>query len=131
MITGIGSDLVDIRRIEKLYTRFGEVFLRKLFTQAEIDFARTRKNAAIATFAKRFAAKEAFAKALGTGIGSRAHWLEISIVNDASGKPECIITGDTLKTLMQSQPAGKNKHVHVSLSDEYPLAQAFVIISIS
>lgn len=127
---GIGSDLVDIRRIEALSLRFGKKFEERIFTTSEIGYANTKKNR-LATLAKRFAAKEAFAKALGTGLGQGAHWQEIAVANTAQGSPQLVISGQTLATLEQMVPPGMQAKTHLSLSDEYPFALGFVVISAS
>lgn len=133
MILGIGSDIVDIRRIEKAILRFGRKFEERLFTDEEIGWANVRgqssARARCAVFAKRFAAKEACAKALGTGIGQNAKWVEISVSNSRSGAPTLSLSGNAARQLQKITPAGMKAQVNISLSDEYPIAQAFVVIS--
>jgi holo-[acyl-carrier protein] synthase len=132
MILGIGSDLVYIRRIEQALSRFGKRFENRIFTENEQKYARRSENADIkfiaSTYAKRFAAKEACAKALNTGFGSGVSWRDIEIVNSAGGAPEIQITGGALKILQKITPGGTIAKIFVSLSDEYPYAQAYVII---
>lgn len=131
MIIGIGTDLVHMDRIEKLYARFGDQFLMKYFTDHEITHARQKgglqKNF-ISILAKRFAAKEAFAKAIGTGIGQHVFMKEVGVENDAKGRPCLVLTGRTLETLEKTMPDGYKGKIHLSLTDEPPLAKAFVII---
>ena len=125
MIIGIGNDLIDIRRVEKLLTRFGDKFSRKIFTPHEISKA----NGNAASLAKRFAAKEAVAKALATGIGKNAAWQEIEVKNLPSGQPIIFLHGNAKQTLQNLTPKNHDTKIHLSLSDEYPYAQAFVVIS--
>ena len=128
MILGIGTDIVSIARIAELYRDTGERFLARVCSTAEIAQFRTKSDAAeIRYLAKRFAAKEAVAKALGTGIGARAAFTEISITNDATGKPVAILTGAAAETL-SALAGGKPATVHLSLSDEGDTALAFVVI---
>ncbi|QEN90506.1 holo-ACP synthase [Labrys sp. KNU-23] len=126
MIIGIGSDLCDIRRIEDALVRFGERFERRCFTEGERAKAAGRADKA-GTLAKRFAAKEACSKALGTGING-IHWHDMEILNAESGRPELRLTGAALRLLEGLLPAGHEAHIHLSLTDEHPLAQAFVVI---
>ncbi len=128
MIVGIGSDLVDIRRIERVITRHGERFLARIFTAAERARAERRANR-VATYAKRFAAKEACAKALGTGIRGGVWWRDMGVVNLPSGRPTMRLTGGALKRLQAITPAGHEPRIDLTITDEYPLAQAFVLIS--
>jgi holo-[acyl-carrier protein] synthase len=128
MIVGIGSDMVDIRRIEKVIGRHGERFLDRVFTPTEQARARRRANQS-ATYAKRFAAKEACAKALGTGIRSGVFWRDMGVVNLASGRPTMKLTGGALDRLRAITPPGTEARIDVTLADEWPLAQAFVVIS--
>jgi holo-[acyl-carrier protein] synthase len=135
MILGIGSDICDITRIEKSLARFGEAFENRIFTQGERAKARRRagggkRNGTASTYAKRFAAKEALGKALGTGVGAGGgiYWRDIEVVNLPSGKPTIALEGNALKCLEAMTPKGQKAVVHVSLVDEYPMAQAFVII---
>jgi holo-[acyl-carrier protein] synthase len=130
MIIGMGSDLIDIRRIEKTLARFGDRFIHRCFTPAEIAKAERRRAAGthIATYAKRFAAKEAGAKALGTGFSGGVFMKDISVINDASGKPTLVLTGGALKRLGALTPPGQKIIIHLTLTDEPPLAQAHVVI---
>lgn len=127
MIIGIGSDLIDIRRIEKAIGRHGDRFIQRIFTQVEQDKSDRRKLRA-ASYAKRFAAKEACSKALGTGLSHGVFWRDMGVVNLPGGKPTMHLTngaGERLKALM---PAGHRAVVHLTITDDFPLAQAFVII---
>jgi holo-[acyl-carrier protein] synthase len=128
MIIGIGSDLVDVRRIERVLARHGERFLQRIFTETERARAERRSNRA-ETYAKRFAAKEACAKALGTGLSRGVFWRDMGVVNLPSGRPTMRLTGGALKRLAALTPAGHEARIDVSLTDEGPMAQAFVIIS--
>ena len=127
MILGIGSDLCDIRRIERSLQRFGTRFTHRIFTAGER--ARSERRAAsAASYARRFAAKEACAKALGTGLRGGVFWRDMEVVNLASGRPTMRLTGGALERLKGMVPPGHEAVVHVSLSDDPPLAQAFVVI---
>jgi len=127
MIIGIGSDLCDIRRIEKSLERFGERFTHRCFTATER--ARSdRKKTRAASYAKRFAAKEAAAKALGTGIHEGVFWSDVGVVNLPTGKPTLEMTRGALAKLNAITPPGRRAVIHLTITDEYPLAQAFVII---
>jgi holo-[acyl-carrier protein] synthase len=128
MIIGIGSDIVDIRRIEQTLTRFGDRFLERVFTDVERRKAESRTNA-IATYAKRFAAKEACAKALGTGFRAGVFFRDLGVVNLPGGKPTLALTGGAAQRLAAITPAGMTAQIDLTLTDEYPLAQAFVVIS--
>jgi len=128
MIIGIGNDLCDIRRIEKSLARFGDRFKDRVFTDIEKAKADRRPDPA-GTYAKRFAAKEATAKALGTGINFGVSWREIGVVNLPGGKPTVILTGRAAERLASMTPEGYRAQVDITLTDEYPLAQAFVLIS--
>jgi holo-[acyl-carrier protein] synthase len=132
VILGIGSDLADIRRIEKTLARFGERFERRVFTDREVGKANARgravERAKAATLAKRFAAKEACSKALGSGIRG-IRWREMEVVNLASGKPTLSLTGDALKALSKLMPEGFMPQIDLSMTDDYPMAMAFVVIS--
>ena len=128
MIIGIGSDLVDIRRIEKVLTRHGERFIDRVFTPTERAKAEGRANAA-ATYAKRFAAKEACAKALGTGFRRGVFFHDMGVVNLPGGKPTMKLTGGALARLQAITPKGCEARIDLTITDEYPLAQAFVLIS--
>ncbi|MFC3069834.1 holo-ACP synthase [Phenylobacterium soli] len=127
MILGIGSDLSDIRRIEQTLARYGERFARRCFT--EIERTRSeRKPDRAASYAKRFAAKEACAKALGTGIRRGVFWRDMGVVNMRSGQPTMALTGGAAERLAAMVPAGHRPVIHLSLTDDHPYAQAFVII---
>jgi holo-[acyl-carrier protein] synthase len=127
MIIGLGSDLSDIRRVEKSLERFGERFTHRIFT--DVERARSeRKTDRAASYAKRFAAKEACAKALGTGLSGGVFWRDIGVVNLPSGKPTIALTGGALERLKALTPAGLKAVIHLSLTDDHPYAQAFVII---
>lgn len=132
MIIGIGSDLSDIRRIEKTLERFGERFIDRTFTAIERERSERKVNAQggrAASYAKRFAAKEACAKALGTGVPRRGvHWADMGVINLKSGKPTMALTGGAALRLAEITPAGMVPVIHLSLTDDHPYAQAFVII---
>lgn len=127
MILGLGSDLCDARRIEKVLARHGERFLARIFTPTERAKAERRANR-VETYAKRFAAKEACAKALGTGFRKGVFWRDMGVVNLPSGRPTMKLTGGALERLKAITPAGHEAFIEVSLTDEGPLAQAIVII---
>ncbi|MEM9223437.1 MAG: holo-ACP synthase [Pseudomonadota bacterium] len=127
MIVGIGSDLIDIRRIEKTLERFGERFTHRVFTEIERAKADRRATRA-ATYAKRFAAKEAVSKALGSGIRMGVAWREMGVVNLPSGQPTMALTGGALKRLDRLVPSGYAGAIHLTMTDDYPWAQAFVVI---
>ncbi len=127
MIIGIGSDLCDIRRIERSLERFGDRFTHRVFTEGER--ARSDRRATRApSYARRFAAKEACAKALGTGLSQGVFWRDMEVVNLPGGKPTMRLTGGALERLRAMTPDGHEAVVHVSLTDDVPIAQAFVII---
>ena len=127
MIIGIGSDLSDIRRIEKTLERFGDRFRERVFT--ELERARSERKAdAAASYAKRFAAKEACAKALGTGMRRGVFWRDMGVINLRSGQPTMALTGGALARLNEMTPAGMRAVIQLSLTDDHPYAQAFVII---
>lgn len=128
MIIGIGNDLCDIRRIEKSLERFGDRFIQRIFTEIEQKRAEGRATRA-ASYAKRFAAKEACAKALGTGLRRGVFWRDMGVVNLKGGKPSLALTGGALARLKEIMPAGMSPQIDLTLTDEYPLAQAIVIIS--
>ncbi len=132
MIIGIGSDLSDIRRIEKTLERFGDRFIDRTFTAVERERSERKVNAQggrAASYAKRFAAKEACAKALGTGVPRRGvHWADMGVVNLRSGKPTMALTGGAADRLAELTPQGHVAVIHLSLTDDHPYAQAFVII---
>ncbi len=128
MIIGIGNDLCNIERIRRSLDRFGEKFERRVFTPYEIAKARGRRLTA-ETYAKRFAAKEACAKALGTGVPrSGVHWQHLGVINLPSGKPGFELTGGAAVRLASLTPPGHTAVVHLTLTDDYPWAQAEVII---
>ena len=130
MIVGLGNDLIDIRRIEKTLARFGSRFTKRVFTEIEQVKSDRRANRA-ASYAKRFAAKEACAKALGTGVPRRGvHWRDLGVVNLPSGQPTMALTRGAARRLAEITPAGQIARIDVSLTDDYPLAQAIVIISV-
>jgi holo-[acyl-carrier protein] synthase len=128
MILGIGTDLVDIRRIEQTIARHGDRFINRIYTEVERARAERRANR-IDTYAKRFAAKEACAKALGTGFRLGVFFRDMGVVNLPSGKPTLRLTGGALRRLEAITPAGWEPRIDLALTDEYPLAQAFVVIS--
>lgn len=127
MIIGIGSDLCDIRRIEKSLERFGDRFVKRVFTEAE-QVKSDRRHERAASYAKRFAAKEACSKALGTGIRMGVFWKDMGVVNLPSGKPTMQLEGDALERLRALTPPGHEAVIHLTITDDYPLAQAFIII---
>jgi holo-[acyl-carrier protein] synthase len=127
MIIGVGNDLCDIRRIEDSLTRFGERFIKRCFTETERRKSDARAGRA-ASYAKRFAAKEACAKALGTGLRAGIAWRDMGVVNLPSGKPTLQLTGGAAARLEALTPPGHRIFIHLTLTDEYPLAQAQVII---
>src|SRR5688572_10559958 len=127
MIIGIGSDLIDIRRIEKSLERHGERFITRIYT--DIEKARSeRRKARAASYAKRFAAKEACSKALGSGISDGVYWRDMGVVNLPSGKPTMHLTGGAAAKLERLLPAGHRAVIHLTITDDFPLVQAFVII---
>ena len=128
MIIGLGSDLIDIRRIERTIKRFGERFLNRIFTDVERAKSEGRKER-VASYAKRFAAKEACSKALGTGFRRGVYWRDMGVVNLASGRPTMRLTGGAARRLQELTPNGMRAQIDVSLTDEPPLGQAIVIIS--
>jgi holo-[acyl-carrier protein] synthase len=127
VIVGIGSDLIDIRRIEKTLERFGDRFVQRCFTEVEQVRSERRKERA-ASYAKRFAAKEACSKALGTGLSMGVNWREMGVVNLPGGKPTMELRGGAAKRLADLLPEGHEPVVHLTITDDYPLAQAFVVI---
>ncbi len=128
MMIGLGSDIIDVRRIASVIERHGERFLARVFTAAERAKAERRVNPA-ETYAKRFAAKEACSKALGTGIRNGVFWRDMGVVNLPSGRPTMLLTGGALAQLQSMLPPGHQARIDVSLTDEGPTAQAIVIIS--
>lgn len=127
MIIGLGSDLCDIRRVDETLERFGERFTHKIFTQVERQRSDRRKKRA-ASYAKRFAAKEACAKALGTGLRQGVFWRDMGVSNLSSGAPTMVLTGGALARLEAMTPAGHRANIHLTITDDDPYAQAFVII---
>jgi holo-[acyl-carrier protein] synthase len=128
MILGVGSDITDVRRIERVIERHGDRFLDRIFTPAERARAERRAKK-VETYAKRFAAKEACAKALGTGIRAGVWWRDMGVVNLPSGRPTMKLTGGALARLQAITPAGCEARIDVTITDEGPMAQALVIIS--
>ena len=127
MIIGLGNDLIDIRRIEQSIERFGDRFLDRIFT--EVERAKSDKRAQrAASYAKRFAAKEACAKALGTGLNRGVFWRDMGVVNLPGGKPTMQLTGGALKRLEAITPPGLTASIELTITDDFPLAQAIVII---
>src|SRR5881296_2095402 len=129
MILGVGSDLIDIRRIERAIERFGDRFLARIFTEVERSRCDRRGATRGASYARRFAAKEAAAKALGTGFRNGVFWRDLGVVNLPSGQPGMRLTGGALQRLESLTPAGMTARLDVSLTDEPPLAQAVVVIT--
>ena len=128
MVIGIGSDLVDIQRIEKTLSRFGERFLNRIFSEIEREKSESRSDKA-ASYAKRFAAKEACSKALGTGFRRGVYWRDMCVVNLMSGRPTMNLSGGALARLVEITPKNMNARIDITLTDEDPLAHAFVIIT--
>ncbi len=132
MIIGIGLDIIDIRRVAKVIERHGERFLERIFTEEErAKAARRARNEkmVVATYAKRFAAKEACAKALGTGIRRGVWWRDMGVINLPGGRPTMRLTGGALARLESLTPEGHEAQIDLSITDDWPTAQAFVIIS--
>lgn len=127
-ILGLGNDMIDISRIERSLDRWGERFIHRIFTEIEIAKSEARAARA-ASYAKRFAAKEACAKALGTGFRRGVYWRDLGVVNLAGGKPTMVLTGGALERLEELTPEGMRAQVDVTISDDYPWAQAIVIIT--
>ncbi|MFT3671713.1 holo-ACP synthase [Aestuariivirga sp.] len=127
MIIGIGNDIIDIRRIEKTLERHGSRFTDRIFTEIEKRKSDRRAERA-ASYAKRFAAKEACSKALGTGLSQGVYWRDMGVVNEPSGKPTMKLTEGAGRRLAAMTPSGMTARVHLTMTDEYPYAQAFVII---
>jgi holo-[acyl-carrier protein] synthase len=128
MIIGLGSDLCNIERIQNSLDRFGTRFKHRVFTDIENSKAERRPFTAAGTYAKRFAAKEAFSKAVGTGFKRGVFMKDIGVVNAPSGAPTLALTGGAKARLEAMTPAGYNAHIHLTLTDDHPWAQAFVII---
>jgi holo-[acyl-carrier protein] synthase len=127
MIVGVGSDLIDIRRIEKTIDRHGDRFIQRVFTEIERTKSDRRRLRA-ASYAKRFAAKEACAKALGTGLARGVFWRDMGVVNLPGGKPTMHLTNGAEQRLLALMPDGHRPIIHLTITDDFPLAQAFVII---
>ncbi|MEM1284072.1 MAG: holo-ACP synthase [Pseudomonadota bacterium] len=127
MIVGLGSDLCDIRRIEATLDRFGDRFIQKVFTQTERARSE-RRNQRAASYAKRFAAKEACAKALGTGLRMGVFWRDMGVENRRTGQPTMVLTGGAGERLRAITPDGHSAIVHLTITDDFPYAQAFVVI---
>lgn len=128
MILGIGNDIIDIRRIENTIEKYGERFLNRVFTDLEREKSEKRHLSA-ASYAKRFAAKEACSKALGTGIASGVAWKDMGVVNSPSGAPSMALTGGAKVQLLKMVPESHDPVIHLSITDDGPTAQAIVIIS--
>lgn len=127
MIVGIGNDVIDIRRIEETLGRFGGRFIERIFTDVEIAKSEKRAQRA-ASYAKRFAAKEACSKALGTGFRKGVFWKDMGVVNEPSGKPTMVLTGGAREQLDSLVPAGHKARIHLTITDDFPYAHAFVMI---
>ena len=127
MIIGLGNDLIDIRRVEKTLEKHGERFTMRVFTEIERAKSDRRLNRA-ASYAKRFAAKEACAKALGTGLSRGVFWRDMGVVNLPGGKPTLLLTGGAALRLQEITPEGHIPDIHLTITDDFPLAQAIVII---
>ena len=128
MILGIGSDMIDIRRIEKTLNRYGSRFTERVFTEIERRKS-DRRHERAASYAKRFAAKEACAKALGTGLSRGVYWRDLGVVNEPSGRPTMVFSGHARAHLERLTPEGHTAVVHLTITDDFPYAQAFVIIT--
>jgi holo-[acyl-carrier protein] synthase len=128
MIIGLGNDLIDIRRVEKTIERFGERFLNRVFTDIEREKSDRRAPRA-ASYAKRFAAKEACAKALGTGFSNGVFWRDMGVVNLPSGRPTLALTGGAAAVLQGLTPEGYEVRIDLTITDDFPSAQAIVLIS--
>jgi holo-[acyl-carrier protein] synthase len=127
MILGIGNDIIDIRRIEKTIEKHGQRFIDRIYTDVEKRKSERRAQR-VPSYAKRFAAKEACSKALGTGLSNGVYWRDMGVVNLPSGKPTMQLTNGAAAQLARMLPTGKQAVVHLTMTDEYPYAQAFVII---
>lgn len=127
MIIGIGNDVIDIRRIEETLDKYGERFIQRIFTDVEIAKSEKRAQRA-ASYAKRFAAKEACSKALGTGFRAGVFWKDMGVVNEPSGKPTMSLTGGARAHLDRMTPPGHSVRIHVTITDDFPYAYAFVMI---
>ncbi len=129
MIIGLGNDIVDIRRVEETLDRFGERFIERIFTETEKRKSEGRTLRA-ASYAKRFAAKEACSKALGTGFRRGVFWKDMGVVNEPSGRPTMVLTGGALRQLEKITPDNHKAVIHLTITDDFPYAQAIVIISV-
>lgn len=127
MILGLGNDIVDIRRVEKTLERYGERFIRRIFTDIEIAKSERRAQRA-ASYAKRFAAKEACSKALGTGFRKQVFWRDMGVVNLPSGRPTMVLSNGAKAQLDRLTPAGHEARIHLTITDDFPYAQAIVMI---
>ena len=127
MIVGLGNDVIDIRRIEETLTRFGPRFIDRIFTDVEIAKSEKRAQRA-ASYAKRFAAKEACSKALGTGFRKGVFWKDMGVVNEPSGKPTMVLAGGAKDQLDSLVPPGHRVRIHLTITDDFPYAHAFVMI---
>lgn len=128
-VVGLGNDIIDIRRVEQTLERFGERFINRVFTAGEIAKSEGR-HARAASYAKRFAAKEACSKALGTGIRRGVHWRTMEVINLPSGKPTFLLTEGAEARLRELVPAGMVPQIDLTMTDDYPLAQAIVLITV-
>ncbi|PPR59670.1 MAG: Holo-[acyl-carrier-protein] synthase [Alphaproteobacteria bacterium MarineAlpha3_Bin7] len=128
MIIGLGSDIIDIRRIERTLERFGDRFINRIFTSVEVAKSDNRISRS-SSYAKRFAAKEACSKALGTGFRKGTYWRDIGVSNLATGAPTIILTGGALENLVKIIPQGMVPNINLTMTDDYPIAEAVVIIS--
>ena len=128
MILGIGNDIIDIRRVERTLERYGRRFIERVFTPVEQKKSEGRHNRA-ASYAKRFAAKEACSKALGTGLRNGVFWRDLGVVNLPSGKPTLLLTGGAAARLREMTPPGMRAQIDLTITDDFPQAQAIVIIS--
>lgn len=127
-VLGLGNDIIDIRRIEQSLERFGDRFIRRIFTEVEV--ARSERRAGrVASYAKRFAAKEACAKALGTGFRQGVFWRDMGVINLSSGKPTMALSGGALKRLAEITPRGMQAQIDLTITDDHPWAQAIVLIT--
>ena len=128
MVIGLGNDIIDIRRIERTLERFGDRFIQRVFTEIEQSKSDRRADRA-SSYAKRFSAKEACSKALGTGFRKGVFWRDMGVVNLASGKPTMELTGGALARLQEITPAGMLAQIDLTLTDDHPIAQAIVLIT--
>ena len=129
VIIGLGNDIIDIRRVEQTLERYGDRFLSSVFSPISSARNPTRRAARAASYAKRFAAKEACAKALGTGFSQGVFWRDMGVVNLPSGRPTLELTGGALRALTELTPEGHEARIDLTITDDFPMAQAIVIIS--